>query len=124
MAEPALSYEFEDKSGYLACTVRGHWQLQGVLELIGVVARECLARGHSRLACDIRPIEGAIPEMDRYWSGKRVGELMTGIRILCLGRPDQINQFGIDAARNRGAVLFATSDDREGLEWLLSDQAA
>jgi hypothetical protein len=120
MAEAALGYEFEEKSGYLACTVHGHWQLQGVLELIGVVARECAARGQSRLACDIRPIEGAIPEMDRYWSGKRTGELMTGIRILCLARDDQVNQFGLDAARNKGAVLFATSDEREGLEWLLS----
>ena len=75
----------------------------------------------TKIYCDERQLEYAISIIDTYQLAKKAAEEVKGLRkiaIVCDEKFLDDGKFYETVARNRGLIVFVTTDNEEALEWL------
>jgi len=106
-------------SRYVHFDVSGPWNLADIFALIGRVREEADAAHLDAALVDLLDVPGPIPQMERFFAGKRVAEVLKHqIRLAVLVRAEYINKFGENTAVNRGARMAVLSSEEHALAWL------
>jgi hypothetical protein len=99
--------------------VSGPWNLADIFALIARVREEADAAGLDVALVDLLDVPGPIPQMERFFAGKRVAEVLKHrIRLAVVARAEYINKFGENTAVNRGARMAVLSSQEHALAWL------
>jgi hypothetical protein len=114
-----LSIESRIEGGRVRFDVRGPWNLGDIFALIGRVREEADAAGLDAALVDLLDVPGPIPQMERFFAGKRVAEVLKHrIRLAVVARAEYIDKFGENTAVNRGARMAVMSSEDHALAWL------
>ena len=99
--------------------VAGPWNLADIFGLIDRVREEADAAGLDAVLVDLSAVPGPIPQMERFFAGVRVAEVLKHrIRLAVVVRAEYINKFGENTAVNRGARMAVLSSEEHALAWL------
>lgn len=117
-----LSMQFESHAGYLEARIAGEWRLDDVREAIEAVRVKGAETGHERLLVDMQQVTGRPPDLHRFEAAKATANAARGrFRVALIPPAELSDRFFEDAARNRGAALYADNDRASAVAWLLSD---
>lgn len=117
----ALSWTLDDQADHLLVRVEGSWQLRPIFDLLDEIAGRCRDRGHARVLCDVREVQGPLSEITKYLAGTRIAEGMKTVRFAVLAAPDSIvTGFAGSVAARRGGKLFTTKSEAEARQWLFA----
>jgi hypothetical protein len=113
-----MEFSFSDEKTHLFFRCTGMFDFGGLSALVERIRIE--ARSPStRVVVDFRTMEGVFDNLMRYRTGVLVAEKLKGHRILSLARQEAINRLGENTAINRGALVHTTSDEEQGMDWLM-----
>ena len=114
-----LAIESRVEEGYVRFDVSGPWNLADIFALIARVREEADAAGLDVALVDLLDVPGPIPQMERFFAGKRVAEVLKHrIRLAVVVRAEYINKLGENTAVNRGARMAVLSSEEHALAWL------
>jgi hypothetical protein len=113
-----LRFTFANAGDHLVFTCTGSIDWPGQAELIEAI-RAASESGPRKIVIDYRPTVGPFDTLTKYKSGVLAAEKLPGRRILSLGRRELIDHFAENTAVNRGAQVFTTDDEAEGMRWLM-----
>lgn len=117
--------EFSREDGYLLVKVAGRWTEANARQVIDESKCEVVQSGYGRLLFDLTQWSQPDSEYTRFASGKYLAEaLPPPFRIAAFAAPGFINQFGEDAATNRGAQFRIFQDERSAVLWLMEGERA
>lgn len=117
-----LSMQFTVHDEFLEARVAGVWRLDDVREVIAAVRARGEESGHDRLLVDMHRVTGRPPDIHRFEAAEATADAARGRFRVALIPPSELSdRFFEDAARNRGAALFAGRDRDAVLDWLLAD---
>ena len=115
----SLVVRTRNASRFIRFDVSGAWNLADIFALIGRVREEADAAGLDAALVDLLDVPGPIPQMERFFAGKRVAEVLKHrIRLAVVAREEYINKFGENTAVNRGARMAVLSSEEHALAWL------
>lgn len=114
-----MDFIFSDEKSHLHFKCTGTFDLEGISALVERIRIEAKSAGTCVLV-DFRNMDGDFDNLTRYHTGVMVAEKLKGHRILSLARHEAINHLSENTAVNRGAVVFTTSDEKQGMDWLLN----
>jgi hypothetical protein len=117
----SLSFTSETREGYVKVVLTGQWDLMDILRMIGVVRAETAASHRNRVLVDVRDVDGAMPDDERFWVGKQAAlALGPEIKLAVIGRPERINRVTEMAATERGGQLQVFPTEEDAVAWLMS----
>jgi hypothetical protein len=112
-----MSFVIKDKGDYVYLKYSGPLYPAFFSDLITHVRDN---RGpRSKVFADVVELAGTPDNLMRFNAGVEAAEKLRGIRLLMLTSREKINKLGENAAVNRGASIFTTDDEAQGLDWLL-----
>lgn len=118
----SLSLQFEMHDDYLEARIAGVWQLDDVREAIEAVRSRGEESGFERLLVDMHRVTGRPPDLHRFEAAEATANAARArFRVALIPPRDLLDRFFEDAARNRGAALYAERDRDAAVAWLLSD---
>lgn len=117
-----LSMQFESHDEFLEIRIGGIWRLDDVREAVQAVRDKGQETGHDRLLVDMHRVTGRPSDLHRFQAAEATAMASRGrFRVALIPPAELSDKFFEDAARNRGAALYADSDRASALEWLLAD---
>jgi hypothetical protein len=123
-----LSFHAEPKRGYVLFTVAGRADLPSAKRCLQRIVAECGRLRISKALIDLRGVKGRVSLADRYdysvhgahLHRKHETAYKKTLQVAYVGNDGLIDpgRFGELVARNRGAMVKATTEMSEGLAWL------
>jgi hypothetical protein len=111
---------FEVADDYLRVTLAGSYPsgtIRDVLLAIRSKAEEC---ARTQVLVDAWSLSPPSMDFERFVLGETAAEIFRSrYRVAVVYRPELINKFAENVARNRGASVFVAASEAEALEWLM-----
>ena len=116
-----IEVDIEKKDDYLYVAYTGEYR--GKIETLqfNSLLDACGKHSCSKMMVDITGCSLNVSGIDRYEYAKEVAKffgISSKVKIACIVKPDQYNDFAEIVARNRGADYKAFTDKTEGMNWL------
>jgi hypothetical protein len=110
---------YQNKGDYLFVEVSESYSLNLFMTIIHEVADHCQKEKLNKVLIDLRKMEGKPSLFDRYQTGVEIAKVWSWkIEAAIVTKSDVINHMTENAAINRGAKLFGTTDPEAALKWL------
>lgn len=117
-----ITVEFAERPGYIHFRILGPYSFEDYRLAIRGMHAACLERAIRKSLIDITPIEGDIPQFDRYNLGIEFAEVWGREPKAAIMVPStKINRFFENTAVNRQARVKVFPDEPSALLWLLQD---
>jgi hypothetical protein len=113
-----MKISFSDEKTHIHFKCTGMFDFEGMSALVERIRVEAKVP-RTRVVVDFREMQGVYDNLSRFRVGELVAEKLKGHRILSLARREDINRLSENTAVNRGAIVHTTSDEEEGMAWLL-----
>jgi hypothetical protein len=117
-----MEFSFSDEKSHLFFRCTGMFDFGGLSALVERIRIEARTPG-TRVVVDFRTMEGVFDNFMRFRTGELVAEKLKGHRILSLARQETINRLSENTAVNRGASVHTTSDEKQGMDWLMGGRS-
>ena len=120
----SIEYRAELKSQYAQLTCHGHYDKQGLLDLLNEALEYAARNGVQAVLVDINDVVGEPSTAERFEIGEAFAEIQLGketiVAIAVVGREPLIDpeRFGETVALNRCAVGKVFTDMAEAVSWL------
>jgi len=117
-----ITIEYQEHPGYLHFRILGPYDFEDYQAAIRAMHAACSERAIRKSLIDITPIEGDIPQFDRY----NLGIVFAGVwgrepKVAIMVPSAKINRFFENTAVNRQARVKVFPDEPSALVWLLRD---
>lgn len=118
---------FESLDTHSRYAPQGIVTLEAGVELVTGAIRYCRHQNIHRLLVSTTQLVGFPPPMvhERFWFAKEWAHASRGgVTIAMVAREELLDphRFGVLVAKNNGLNNFATSDEKEALDWLLAQK--
>jgi hypothetical protein len=113
-----ISFEVEDE--YLRVTIAGTYPSDTIRDLLLAIRSKAEECARTRVLLDAWSLSPPPLDFDRFVLGETAAEIFRSrYRVAVVYRPELINRFAENVARNRGASVLVTASEVQALEWLM-----
>jgi hypothetical protein len=115
-----MVFEVTRHPGYVRFMAGGPYDFEDFKRFVAYIKATCDEHGTSRALIDLMPMEGDIPQFERYEIGLLVAQVWgSKLKGATLAPAERVNRFAENTAVNRQARLRVFFDEPSALEWLM-----
>lgn len=89
-----------------------------LISLMNEMAKVCKTKNYKKILVDLRKTNGTPNLSQRYQLGVLAADVLRGLKIAVVYRPDENNQFAESVATNRGLSAIIADNMEEAKRWL------
>ena len=106
---------------YLLVTISGQWTDYAAQDVIEEIKRQAESYGKAQVLLNLMNMAPPEGQMARFRAGEYIAKMWGALRVAAVWKQEFINKFAENVAVNRGASFAVFTDEKQALEWLLTD---